>query len=443
MKKLFKLVLAVALMPVMLNAQGIVFEKGSFNEALNKAKKENKLLFIDGYAVWCAPCKRMEKTVFTEENVASFVNEHMVSLKVDVEHGEGPKIKNKYRIHSLPGFVFLNGDGEVVYRITSSMEAEEFLEEAKTAVEFKNDPNSIGRLAERYDEKKNDEAYLKLYLDKLLAAKVPNYVDVLEQYLSIQTTIDVSSKDMVYFLADHMSQIVVGGQADNIIDNNIKTEAWKKYVRKDIRAKYLKLPKQMVERTTEYAIQKRDTTKLELALTEAQSSGLIVGDIKDHRKRVYTYYYLNVGEGEAYKNLVHDDNVALIESIDQEGLRESYLALKKRIEGGDVMAKGIIHHSTKFSGQIMDMAKKYARFAKSEEEQAEVLSWIKVANYIKPEDAFVLRDYANILYKFGKKEEALSFMADAAKFAKEADSKRAVSIITDYEDMKAEAKLSL
>lgn len=47
------------------NAQGIQFEKGTFKQALQKAKKENKLLFIDGYADWCAPCKKMEKTCFS------------------------------------------------------------------------------------------------------------------------------------------------------------------------------------------------------------------------------------------------------------------------------------------------------------------------------------------------------------------------------------------
>lgn len=75
------------------NAQGIQFEKGTFKQALQKAKKENKLLFIDGYADWCAPCKKMEKTVFQEEEVGTYFDEHIVALKVDVEKVTGPKIK--------------------------------------------------------------------------------------------------------------------------------------------------------------------------------------------------------------------------------------------------------------------------------------------------------------------------------------------------------------
>ena len=43
--------------------EGIRFEKIPFKEILAKAKKENKLVFIDAMASWCGPCKMMEKNV--------------------------------------------------------------------------------------------------------------------------------------------------------------------------------------------------------------------------------------------------------------------------------------------------------------------------------------------------------------------------------------------
>lgn len=43
--------------------KNINFELGTFEEALAKANKENKLLFVDCYTTWCGPCKQMDKYV--------------------------------------------------------------------------------------------------------------------------------------------------------------------------------------------------------------------------------------------------------------------------------------------------------------------------------------------------------------------------------------------
>ena len=75
------LLVSLLMMAVQLRAQqgteaanGIKFFKGTFSEALVKAKQENKILFVDFYAVWCVPCKKMAKTVFTQEEVGKYFN---------------------------------------------------------------------------------------------------------------------------------------------------------------------------------------------------------------------------------------------------------------------------------------------------------------------------------------------------------------------------------
>ena len=42
------------------------FFEGSFEEALEEAKIQDKLIFVDAFTTWCGPCKRMKKNVFPE-----------------------------------------------------------------------------------------------------------------------------------------------------------------------------------------------------------------------------------------------------------------------------------------------------------------------------------------------------------------------------------------
>jgi len=64
------------------------------DEAFEKAKKENKLIFLSiGYST-CHWCHVMEEESFSDEEVALVMNKHFVSIKVDRE--ERPDIDNIY-----------------------------------------------------------------------------------------------------------------------------------------------------------------------------------------------------------------------------------------------------------------------------------------------------------------------------------------------------------
>ncbi|HAW51629.1 MAG TPA: thioredoxin domain-containing protein, partial [Flavobacteriales bacterium] len=63
-------------------------------EALNKAKMENKMILISiGYSA-CHWCHVMEKESFEDEQVAAYMNEHFICIKVDRE--ERPDVDQVY-----------------------------------------------------------------------------------------------------------------------------------------------------------------------------------------------------------------------------------------------------------------------------------------------------------------------------------------------------------
>ena len=106
-KSIFTLIFAVISFSLL--GQGIEFVDATWQEAMEKAKQENKLLFVDSYAKWCGPCKQIGPAL---EELSSEMEGKVKIVKVNVD--ENPNSPAQMGVRGIPAlFVFKNG--EVVY----------------------------------------------------------------------------------------------------------------------------------------------------------------------------------------------------------------------------------------------------------------------------------------------------------------------------------------
>ena len=124
--------LVLGLLPCYLGAQ-IQFAKGTWQEAMAQAQKENKLLFVDAYATWCGPCKMMDRDVFSNKAVGDYFNKNFISYKLDMETPNGREFNAKYPVNAYPSFFFLDGSGAVTHTVRGYMAPDPFMEEGKKA----------------------------------------------------------------------------------------------------------------------------------------------------------------------------------------------------------------------------------------------------------------------------------------------------------------------
>lgn len=118
-------------------AAGIVFVEGSWKDAIEAAKKANKLLFVDAYADWCGPCKAMAKDVFPQENVGTFYNANFIAYKMDVDSQEGGQVFARYNGSAMPTYLFIDPNNEqLVYKQLGMVPADEFIEIGKKALQM-------------------------------------------------------------------------------------------------------------------------------------------------------------------------------------------------------------------------------------------------------------------------------------------------------------------
>ncbi len=120
-----KRIVMILLMPLLLilmgakvaeQPAGVQFYQGNLESALLKAQKEGKLVFVDFYANWCAPCKLMDEYTFTDAGVAEYMKDKYIPIKMNIDDFEGFSLKNQYNIKMLPTLLVLNCNGKEIER---------------------------------------------------------------------------------------------------------------------------------------------------------------------------------------------------------------------------------------------------------------------------------------------------------------------------------------
>lgn len=169
MSKRFSFIIPLLLfIAAMAQAQGIAFEQSlTYSQAVALAKKEGKMLFMDCYTSWCIPCAKMSKEIFPQAICGEYFNPRFVSIKMDMEKGEGKELAKKFQIMSYPTFLFIDANGKEINRMVGgSPDAKTFINKVK---EVTNPENSLAKMKEVFDKNpydyKQGMKYVKALLD--------------------------------------------------------------------------------------------------------------------------------------------------------------------------------------------------------------------------------------------------------------------------------------
>jgi thiol-disulfide isomerase/thioredoxin len=116
-------------------ASGITFFQGDFEAVKAEAARTGRLIFMDAYATWCAPCRTMAQQVFTDPEVGDYFNRHFINYQLDMEQGEGPQIGQRFDIQAYPTLLFLKADGKRFDYVQGARTAEQLLRLGKRVLE--------------------------------------------------------------------------------------------------------------------------------------------------------------------------------------------------------------------------------------------------------------------------------------------------------------------
>lgn len=114
--------------------KGTNFQNITLQEAIEKAKSESKLVFIECHTSSCGPCRMMKKNIFPQSKIGEYMNVHFVAIMQNMEEGEGLTIAKKYGVAIYPTYLIVDTEGNCVGQIIGAdKDADSFLEKIKDA----------------------------------------------------------------------------------------------------------------------------------------------------------------------------------------------------------------------------------------------------------------------------------------------------------------------
>src|SRR5688572_30289096 len=132
MKKTLSLTIGLLIM-LLASAQEnneILQHTASWQAALKRAQKENKLVSVDCYFTGCHPCAQMDKEVFPNSLVSQELQKSFVGIKVDVfDEKLGDTINMKYGISGYPTFLILDPSGKLISMFGGYQDPSEFMKQ--------------------------------------------------------------------------------------------------------------------------------------------------------------------------------------------------------------------------------------------------------------------------------------------------------------------------
>lgn len=370
------------------NAAGISFQQGEFQAMLDKAKAENKLIFMDVYTTWCGPCKMLDRNTFSDAQVGNRFNAEFINYKLDAEKGEGISIARKYAVRAYPNMLFINGQGELVHRVVGYRPPEELLKERETALQVAATMRPLSWFDENYAAKKTDKGFMQAYVTQLKIMGKDN-TKILGEYLKLLTPEERVSEDAVKIAADNLTQLE--GPAYELLASIMRDAG--KHSRAVLQSAYSGLF-QVKSSTFQKAVLTKDRKLLDKLIQVSKETD---GPSAPAQIEAYEMEYAKAtGDLNMFRK-----------SSEQ---KAAQLMAKKK---ADLNQEALEDYAL----ELNNLAWAYVETMKDPADLNKALAWSARSLELN-KDPNHMDTYANLLFKLGKKEEAIKIETEAMEMAK-------------------------
>lgn len=371
----------------------ISFKKIKYSEIFAVAKKENKHVMLSFHFDGCGGCAEMRKNIFNDKKVYNYYNAHFVSYEINILDSDGKEINKTFGIQNCPAFVYLNQDGNEIHRIVGVFSADDFISEGQKAFDTL---NSLSHLRRLYNNGNRDPEFVRKYCYTLDKAEELDSLTINNYVQAIDTRKNLKAQDIkfIYEFAYHNDQptIVFNSIGYNLILNNRRL--FNKYF---------------------------DSTQVNarlvfLALAAAYES-IDNGNEKKFDEIVRVLRKFDVGKIYNYREI---DNRITAKTASKHLVLNLQLAYYEKNNDSlryEATLNKLIHSIWTESDELNSLASDFYEKFDNEKHLLKALKWIKRS--VELNNGYANNDtWAQILFKLGKRKEALERAHKAIEIAK-------------------------
>lgn len=96
-----------------------------FEAGLQQAQEDEQLVLLYFHATWCGPCKQLQNSVFSRQDVADALSDY-VPIKIDVDQQK--ELVAQYGVEPIPTVILCSPEGRRIFPIEGLFNADAFIE---------------------------------------------------------------------------------------------------------------------------------------------------------------------------------------------------------------------------------------------------------------------------------------------------------------------------
>jgi thioredoxin-related protein len=383
--------------------QGINFTSGlAWQQITELAHKENRYIFVECFVSGCESCTAMASDVYSSDSIGQKMNAQFISVKVQMDTSANDKketkawyadahvLMEKLNIHEFPTYLFFSPDGRIIHKDLGYKNAAEFETLISDALNPERNYFVLLKNFEHGNLNYHDAPFLINSCWKFGERDLADSISrsYLSNYLYKLPTNEIYTRENLYFIGRNLRKsddtgFMIFYRHEDEVDQNVKEAGYAERIIASI------LEKEGVNFT--------------LGQDNNRSSGkpnwsLLVNTVSNKFNKKYAEWVLLDAEIRWYGSLEDWENVG---KYKLEKLQFNFNNGIDTLFTGKAIANNIIYFDVFLHCDRRKILRKAARMQR------------EFVNRYPRVPAF-MDTYANLLYKLGKKNDALYWQSKAA-----------------------------